>query len=95
MQGRCRRGGVIDSSLILPLITGSGVAGIFCVLFVMGIVYPRGVVNDLKAELAELKQELEAQRARADTAVAAAAATRDILAAIQLGQSLGHGREAP
>jgi Tfp pilus assembly protein PilN len=84
----------MDSSLILPLITGSGVAGVFCVLFVLGLVYPRAVITDLKAENHELKQELEAQRGRADTAVAAAAATRDILSAIQLGQSLGHGREA-
>jgi hypothetical protein len=78
----------MDSSLVLPLITGSGVAGVFCVLFVIGWVFPRQVVNDLKAENAELKEAVQAERGRADAAVAAASATRDILAAIQLGQHM-------
>jgi hypothetical protein len=85
----------VDSSLILPLITGSGVAGVFCCLFVLGFVYPRSVVNDLKAERDEYKAELEAQRARADTAVAAANATKDILTAIRLGQELSHPPHEP
>jgi len=84
----------MDSTLV-TLLTGAGVAGVFCVLFVLGIIFPRTVVNDLKAENAELKAELEAQRDRADTAVAAASATRDILAAIQVGRSLGRPPEAP
>jgi len=88
-------GWVIDSSLIVPLITGSGVAGVFCVLFVLGLVYPRPVITDLKAEIAELKQALEAERAASASATSAATATRDILAAIQLGQSLGHKQGGP
>jgi len=84
----------MDSTLV-TLLTGAGVAGVFCVLFVLGIIFPRTVVNDLKAENAELKAELEAQRDRADTAVAAASATRDILTAIQVGRSLGRPPEAP
>jgi len=80
----------MDSTLIVPLITGSGVAGVFCALFVLGLVFPRSVVNDLKAELAEVKADRDAQRERADTAVSATSATKDILAAIQLGREIGH-----
>ena len=76
-----------DSALI-SILTSAGVAGVFCVLFVIGAVFPRSVVSDLKAELAELKQALEAERDRANTAVAATSTTRDILAAIQLGRTL-------
>ena len=82
----------MDSSLILPLITGSGVAGVFCVLFVLGLVFPRQVVTDLKAENGELKAALKDARAQADAAITAAAATRDILAAIQFGRGIGHER---
>ena len=81
-----------DSALITTL-TGAGVAGVFCVLFILGFVFPRQVVTDLKAEIAELKEAVEAERDRANTAVAAASATRDLMAALQLGRSLtsGHG----
>lgn len=63
----------------------------FCILFVAGMIYPRQVVADLKAEIAELKQALEAERDRGSTAAAAASATKDILAAIQLGRHLSPG----
>jgi hypothetical protein len=77
----------VDSAL-LSVLTGTGACGVFCILFVLGIVYPRPVITDLKAENAELKKALEAERDRANTAVAAASATRDVLAAIQLGRTL-------
>ena len=81
-----------DSTLV-TILTGAGACGVFCVLFVIGAIFPRSVITDLKAELAELKQALEAERDRANTAVAATSTTRDILAAIQLGQHLGAGPE--
>jgi hypothetical protein len=80
----------VDSTLA-GILTGSGACGVFCVLFVLGLIFPRSVVADQKAEIAELKQALEAERDRADSAVAAASATRDILAAIQIGQNLKAG----
>lgn len=80
-----------DAALITTL-TGAGVAGVFCILFVLGFVFPRQVVGDLKAEIAELKEALASERDRANTAVAAATATRDIMAAIQLGKSLTTGQ---
>ena len=58
----------------------------FCILFVCGLIFPRSVVTDKDAEIAELKAAIKAERDRANTAVAAATTTRDILAAIQLGQ---------
>ena len=62
-------------------------------LFIIGAVVPRFVVTDLKAEVAELKAEAEAERDRANAAVTAASATRDILAAIQLGRSVPPGHD--
>lgn len=77
----------MDSSL-LAILTGSGVAGVFCILFILGQIFPKSVISDLKAELAETKEALEAERDRANTAVAAQSATRDVLAALQTGLSL-------
>ena len=80
-----------DSTLV-NILTGAGACGVFCVLFVCGLIFPRPVVADLKAEIAELKEALEAERDRANAAVAAATATRDILAAIQVGRDLKAGQ---
>ncbi len=80
----------MDSGLV-SILTGAGVAGVFCVLFILGLIYPRSVVSDKDAQIAELKQALEAERDRASTAVAAASATRDVMTALQIGQRLGSG----
>lgn len=85
----------MPDSAIINLLMGAGVAGVFCVLFVCGLIYPRPVVTDLKAEIAELKEALEAERDRANTAVAAAAATRDVMTALQLGQRMGSSGGSP
>lgn len=76
-----------DSTLV-TILTGSGVCGVFCLLFIFGVIYPRGVVEDLREENKELKSAVEAERDRANAAVTAATATRDILAAIQYGRNL-------
>jgi hypothetical protein len=78
----------VPDSALIGVLTSAGVAGVFCVLFVLGLVFPRAVVTDLKAEITELKEAIEAERDRANTAVTAASATRDIMAAIQLGKTL-------
>lgn len=77
-----------DSTLI-TLLTGTGVAGVFCVLFILGLIVPRSVVSDKDAEITELKAALAAERQRGEAAVAAAAASRDVLAAFQAGRQLG------
>lgn len=91
----------MDSAL-LTVITGAGVAGVFCVLFILRIIVPGSVVDDLKAENAELKAkdaekdaELAAQRLRADASVIAAQSVRDILAAIQFGHQLPPAPQPP
>lgn len=81
-----------DSALI-NILTGAGVAGVFCVLFICGLIYPRAVVADKDREIAELRTALEAERNRANASVAAASATKDILAAIQMGRELKAGHE--
>jgi hypothetical protein len=78
----------MDSALI-SVLSSAGVAGVFCILFIFGLIAPKFVVEDLKSEVAELKEALEAERDRANASVAAASATRDVLAAIQLGRSIG------
>jgi hypothetical protein len=78
----------VPDSALINILLGAGACGVFCVLFVCGLIYPRQVVGDLKAEVAELKEALEAERDRANAAVAAASATRDILSAIQVGRDL-------
>jgi hypothetical protein len=90
-RGRGERGGKcrVPDSALLSVLSSAGVAGVFCVLFICGLVFPRGVVEDLKEENRELKEALEAERDRANASVAAASATRDVLAAIQLGRSIG------
>jgi hypothetical protein len=69
----------MDPALI-TILSSAGVAGVFCVLFITGLIYPRAVVSDLKAENVELKAALEAERDRAST-----------LAAVQFGQALSAG----
>ena len=79
----------MPDSALLSILSSAGVAGVFCVLFILGAIVPRFVVADLKAENTELKEALEAERDRANASVAAASATKDILAAIQVGRSIG------
>lgn len=82
----------MDSTLIVPIITGSGVAGVFCILFILGLIVPKSVLSDKNAEIAELKQALREERETSKASIAAASATKDILAAIQLGRDIGHER---
>jgi len=83
----------VDSTLA-AVILQAGIAGVFCLLFIAGVIYPRSVVTDLKTENAELKRQLEAERERASTAVSAVQATGNVVAALQAGIHLGTtGRE--
>ena len=72
----------MPDTAIVSVLTSAGVAGVFCLLFVAGFIFPRSVVSDLKAEISELKGALDAERDRAST-----------LAAVQFGRDLnaGHG----
>lgn len=83
----------MDSALIAVL-TSSGVAGVFCVLFLLGWIFPRSVVDDLRAERDYERQRADSERERADAAVAGASATRDVLSALQAGVAMGQQRQA-
>lgn len=68
----------MDSTLVVPLITGSGVAGVFCVLFVTGIIHSDRELRretarcaTLEAALKEKDAALAEANARADAAVRA------------------------
>ena len=87
-RGRCG----VDSSLAL-LLANASIAGVFCVLFILGIIVPRSVVTDLKTENAELKRQLEAERERANTAVGAVQSTANVVTALQAGIHLGTRQE--
>jgi hypothetical protein len=75
----------VPDSALLSILSSAGVAGVFCVLFICGLVFPKSVVDDLKEENRELKDDRDAQRDRADTATATAQASRDVLSALQAG----------
>ena len=78
----------MDSALV-TLLTGAGVAGVFCVLFIAGWVVPKGVVTDLKERLKLVETQLETANERASTAQQSQVTMRDILAALTFGQSQG------
>lgn len=78
----------MDSALIQVFLS-AGFAGVICFLFIMGWIFPRSVVQDLKEENKELKEALASERDRGDAAMATATTTKDILAAIQLGRKTG------
>lgn len=82
----------MDSTLV-SILTGSGVAGAFCLLFIFGWVVPKSVHDDKKAECAELKAENAQLRATAETSVATNMAMKDILAAIRYGHDLTSGHQ--
>lgn len=104
---------MIDSSLASVLITGGGavgaVLGVICILFIIGAIFPKPVVDDLKkerdaerarADAAENRADAERQRAdverqRADTSIAASQATRDIMAALQAGLAMSQQAAPP
>lgn len=84
----------MDSTLVNILI-GSGACGVFCLLFVLGWIVPKHVYDDLREENAELKAERKAERDRADAAVAAAEASKNVIAAFQAGRSSLTGGTPP
>lgn len=84
---------VPDSSLI-TLLANAGIAGVFVVLFLTGMIVPKSVIDDLRAERDKLSQAVNSERDRADAAVAAAQATRDVFSALQAGADLGRKQRA-
>jgi hypothetical protein len=63
----------------LPYLANFGAIGVVLILILAGLLVPKPMYADKKEEVAELKRALADERTRADAAVAAAAATRDLL----------------
>jgi regulator of protease activity HflC (stomatin/prohibitin superfamily) len=82
----------VPDTALITILTSAGVAGVFCVLFVLGAIYPKSVVDDIRAERDYERERANAERERADASVTAAQATRDVLSALQAGVTLGHQR---
>jgi hypothetical protein len=73
---------------LINVLINAGVAGVFVVLFLTGLIVPKPVVDDLRTERDAARQEALAERVRGDAAVAAAQASRDVFAAIQAGMGV-------
>lgn len=67
----------------LPYIVNGGVALVVMCLIIVKMLVPGWLYQEKQEELKELKQALEHERDRSDAAVAAAAATRDILLSLR------------
>ena len=72
----------MDTALIPVFVTNAGFAGVVIVAIIMGLLYPRPYVQDLKEENERLREALALERARADAAVQATNTTNQILGAI-------------
>lgn len=72
---------MVDSALI-PVFLNAGVAGVVLLLFVFGLIVPKGHVKDLKEENQRLREALSLERARGDAAVQATNTTNQILGAL-------------
>lgn len=81
----------MDSILVTFLSHFGPDAGVFLVLVLTGIVVPGWVHKDLKERLKLKEEECAAERDRADTAVAAAQGSRDVMAAMRMGLQMARG----
>jgi hypothetical protein len=72
----------MDASSLLPFLN-VGVAGVILVAFIFGWIVPKWVYDDRVKECHELRVSNENERKLATSALAEAAATRDILIALR------------
>jgi len=79
----------VPDSALLSILSSAGVAGVFCVLFVIGAIFPRSTVMDLKAENADLKaandrlqEALGLERQRSNDVAQAGAVTNQLIGAL-------------
>jgi hypothetical protein len=75
----------VSVSEIVALLGGSGgaVALAMLSLFISGQVVPKSRVDDLKEEIAELKQERDVHAARADAGVLAAQMAKELVTGLR------------
>lgn len=71
----------MDSATLTVLIN-AGVAGVFVLLYILGVIPAPGQLKDVKEENRRLREALALERARGDTAVQATNTTNQILGAL-------------
>jgi hypothetical protein len=66
---------------LLSLFGGAsgGTALVFCVLFITGLIVPKGTHDEMRADRDDWKRIAELERARAEAGVATGAIVRDVL----------------
>lgn len=66
---------------LLSLFGGAsgGTAVVFCVLFIMGLIYPKGSYDQMRADRDEWKRIAELERARAEAGVVAGQVVKDVM----------------
>lgn len=72
---------MLSAGDILSLFGGAsgGTAIVFCVLFISGIIVPKGTYDEMREQRDEYKRAYEIERARSDAGVLAAHVARDVL----------------
>ena len=70
---------------VLSVLTGSGVAGVFCTLFILGLIYPKSVLEDKDKVIAEKDKQIDALTAQVAQAGHALNAAKDVIASLQQG----------
>lgn len=70
---------------LAALITGSGVAGVFCALFITGLIFPKSAIEakdkqleQKDTEIAEWKHVAQVERTRADSLQVTAELAKDV-----------------
>lgn len=75
----------MDAALASALVSGGGVAGVFCILFVVSAIYPKSVVQDKDKIISELSRRNEVLSNQVAEGTAALGAAKDVISSLQQG----------
>jgi hypothetical protein len=75
----------VDAALTSSLVTGGGVAGVFCILFITSQIFPRSVVEDKNKIIAEKDLKIDALTSQVAASTAALMAAKDVISSLQQG----------
>ena len=72
----------LDSTLI-SVLSSAGVAGVFCLLFIAGKIYPKSAYDEIVKQRDEYKRALELERARSEASVVTGQIVRDVMTSLR------------
>jgi len=72
----------LDSAL-LSVLSSAGVAGIFCILFISGLIVSKATHDEVKAQRDEYKRALDLERARSEASVVTGQIVRDVMTSLR------------